>query len=674
MNLDFNFNATTKLKAWWIQVKSNLTTIQNWANNLENKGVTSSHLADMSVTTSKIADGNVTEVKIADNAVTTSKLANGSVTSEKLGAYAVTETKINVSAVSNRTIAPKAVTTEKIADENVTAAKLASGAVTSEKISSGAVTSDKVADKSITTAKIADDAITKDKIADNAIQYEHIANAAVDNRNIAANAVRTTQLDDDAVTTPKIADKAITADKIGANAVTADKLAKNSVTTDKIPAKAITKEKLADDITNEAYGTTRTDAGEIAIAPATQEEVDAGRNDRKPITPATLKNVLDKFSMNTLITELPVENQDTPLTVSVHVDFFPQSGAAAYIIDSKWDTFDSITVDDFYWYSTAGGISKGDTALLLFKSNPTDSGTNSAGSFDIIRINESGGDIPDGSIGIEKLTANAKAALKGEKGDKGAAGEQGPQGNPGCNASTIVVASSTSRNKKQADYICTGTNDNITISNAIAALPSAGGKIVLLEGTYNCSGQIKVNKPNVTIEGMGRNNTALDFGGLDSTAVNVTSPNFVIRGISIANATVGLYLNAINNCTIDDIEASGCQWTVNLGSGSGHMVRNVYSHDNRLGIYGVSSGCIITGCRCVDNSEIGIDIGGKRNKVTNNYVIRGTGQASDYTSSQYTIRIQSSGQYNDVSDNYILGKNYTNSGDSTNTFNNNRYQ
>lgn len=49
---------------------------------------------------------------------------------------------------------------------------------------------------------------------------------------------------------------------------------------------------------------------------------------------------------------------------------------------------------------------------------------------------------------------------------------------------TITVACSTSKHNITADYHCNGTNDQTVIQQAIDALPSTGGKIVLLEGTY----------------------------------------------------------------------------------------------------------------------------------------------------------------------------------------------
>lgn len=70
---------------------------------------------------------------------------------------------------------------------------------------------------------------------------------------------------------------------------------------------------------------------------------------------------------------------------------------------------------------------------------------------------------------------------------------------------TVVVAASDSLNSSKlvADFVCTGTHDENTINSAIAALPSVGGRILFMEGTYNCAGTTNhLTKP-TKIEGQG---------------------------------------------------------------------------------------------------------------------------------------------------------------------------
>src|SRR5690606_21830940 len=68
----------------------------------------------------------------------------------------------------------------------------------------------------------------------------------------------------------------------------------------------------------------------------------------------------------------------------------------------------------------------------------------------------------------------------------------------------FVIGTSTSGwTEKDCDYLCDGTNDQVEINNAINALPASGGEIVILDGTYNITARINVNKNNVSIRGSG---------------------------------------------------------------------------------------------------------------------------------------------------------------------------
>jgi hypothetical protein len=49
---------------------------------------------------------------------------------------------------------------------------------------------------------------------------------------------------------------------------------------------------------------------------------------------------------------------------------------------------------------------------------------------------------------------------------------------------TVIVAASNSKSTTAADYVCDGLADEVQIESAIADLPSGGGRVLLLEGTY----------------------------------------------------------------------------------------------------------------------------------------------------------------------------------------------
>jgi hypothetical protein len=65
-----------------------------------------------------------------------------------------------------------------------------------------------------------------------------------------------------------------------------------------------------------------------------------------------------------------------------------------------------------------------------------------------------------------------------------------------------------------ADYICTGTNDNLQIQAAMNALPNIGGELVILSGSYSFSATVTRAIDNITVVGMG-NATSFAYNGVN---------------------------------------------------------------------------------------------------------------------------------------------------------------
>lgn len=105
----------------------------------------------------------------------------------------------------------------------------------------------------------------------------------------------------------------------------------------------------------------------------------------------------------------------------------------------------------------------------------------------------------------------------------------------GSNVSLVVAAPNASAaTKTGADYVCDGTQstggDEVEINAAIAALPAAGGKIVLSGGQFWRTAPIVCNKSNVIIEGVG-------FGAtLISPATNATGAANIVIGSNTASS------------------------------------------------------------------------------------------------------------------------------------------
>ncbi len=252
---------------------------------------------------------------------------------------------------------------------------------------------------------------------------------------------------------------------------------------------------------------------------------------------------------------------------------------------------------------------------------------------------------------------------------------------------TLVVAASDSgaKSKAAADYVCDGTSDQTEINNAITALPSGGGKVLLLEGTYNISGTITVGKAGVTIEGMGAgtvlkrkttsdlikinaNNCALSYfciDGADTTTSNSVGGISSDYGPMISHLTISEYGAAIrvNNgaviigCVLSTksfvcvFAGTDCIIAHNRINGTDNPVQGiqVYGKTAVIGNY-------------IDSTGIGIQTYNQYNKIADNFI----------TGCTKSINVE--GTYNDISDNFIFGTNYTNLGGNTNTFSNNRYQ
>ena len=359
--------------------------------------------------------------------------------------------------------------------------------------------------------------------------------------------------------------------------------------------------------------------------------------------------------------------------------------------------------------------------------------------------------------------------LKGAKGDtgaKGATGATGPQGPAGSpayakRAARFVVGTSTAGwTKNDCDYLCDGTADDVQINAAIQALPSGGGEVIILDGTYNLAASIKINKERVTLSGNGKSTVlkrafASNAGSTQAGLIFVNSSYNIIRFLSLdgvrssyankncdgiylhsssgntavirntcsnsysssiildssskntvtgntctSNTFYGIYLHSasVNNIITENICSNNTHNGIEVAATNNNAVTgNICSNNNQNGIEVYNAGkntvtgntCnnnskdgillsssssknTVTGNTCIDNSVNGINLASStKNTITGNTCIRGNGTASDYTSSQRTIYLNTSDD-NLVIGNNIMGKNYTNSG-TNNTFANNKY-
>ena len=120
---------------------------------------------------------------------------------------------------------------------------------------------------------------------------------------------------------------------------------------------------------------------------------------------------------------------------------------------------------------------------------------------------------------------------------------------------------------------------------------------------------------------------------------------------------------------------------IELGGDYNVVTANIANNNLSAGIKVTSSGAnnTISGNMCYNNQHSGIYVySGSNLTITGNTCVRGTGAPSDYSSSQYTIRLGSTSTYATVENNLIvgnniMGKNYVDGGTNS-TFANNKYQ
>ena len=200
----------------------------------------------------------------------------------------------------------------------------------------------------------------------------------------------------------------------------------------------------------------------------------------------------------------------------------------------------------------------------------------------------------------------------------------------GKRAARLTVGVSTNGwTTKDCDYLCDGTDDHTEINRAITALPSTGGEVVLLDGTYNITGAIKLNKAGVTLRGNGVS-TKLNrgFSGTSSSpaAIVLSSADCVVRDLSIegnrashANASYsnGIKTTAerctIENCQVSNHYAKGIQVVADYNT-----VKGCHTSGNKDGIYITGAHNLISGNNSLTNDEGGITLNGNYNSALNN--------------------------------------------------------
>ena len=175
---------------------------------------------------------------------------------------------------------------------------------------------------------------------------------------------------------------------------------------------------------------------------------------------------------------------------------------------------------------------------------------------------------------------------------------------------TFVIAASDSLYPARADYVCDGTDDDVQIQAAINALPAGGGKVVLLDGTFNITTQTNLVS-NMVIEGQGHS-TKLNQAGDNSVMGINTETRFEIRDIKFeSDRTHDNALLNINDSSTGIIYSCQFRDCLNIGVSvydvTNHGIWSLYV-DNcyfyRCGAVGTTTGAFSV--NTVDSTNIHI--------------------------------------------------------------------
>jgi parallel beta-helix repeat protein len=201
---------------------------------------------------------------------------------------------------------------------------------------------------------------------------------------------------------------------------------------------------------------------------------------------------------------------------------------------------------------------------------------------------------------------------------KGATGATGTQGPRGYGFASYVVAAHDSIDNENADFVCDGVDDQITINNAINSLSDNGGSIYLREGTYILSDNIIISKSNVAL-----------FGAGSSTVLKREDNNNENMRLIYAFGTANL---RTTDLLIQNLQIDGNKANPDNGTTDGIYFENV---DNSK----------IVGCWIKNMTEVGIVF----NFSNNNILMTNTIQNDTYG---YSGVRQLNGSSNNISPSY----------------------
>ena len=254
---------------------------------------------------------------------------------------------------------------------------------------------------------------------------------------------------------------------------------------------------------------------------------------------------------------------------------------------------------------------------------------------------------------------------------------QSASGGGGKRVCRFTVGTSTAGwTANDCDYLCDGTNDQVEINSAIQALPTGGGEVVILDGTYNITATIAMNKDNVTLSGNGSStvlkrmwNSTSEEGVITVTATNggCEIERLCVDGNKASyggSDNLGIYLygssnnritgNIIRNATSSGVSCFSPQGVHPRPPPYNIVIENI-CFNNATGIgFTQGSNNIAASNACFSNSNSGIFTSGDRHVITGNVCNGNTSFGIRSLSSENLAIVGNTCNNNDVGVNFYM--------------------
>jgi hypothetical protein len=181
----------------------------------------------------------------------------------------------------------------------------------------------------------------------------------------------------------------------------------------------------------------------------------------------------------------------------------------------------------------------------------------------------------------------------------------------------VAASNASAKSKRAADFICSGSGDQTTIGQAVAALPANGGKILFSEGTYTTSTPYLIVNSNIDFEGLGTATvfqssvTNSCFASSTTAFSDIIFEKIMFVGPVSNTVSVPTRARTTSGAGIDraiKIDGSLDQTNPGMPVITNITIRNCIFRQNTwtpISLFGISGKTMVLGCEFYNNQDVG---------------------------------------------------------------------